>query len=280
MNLKPDTLEVGLRPVLERLTRPITVEHVVQWKRGMVRVLTSSEADPLQDGFKHGPHGAAAVSFAAAALLLFIDLNMPSLENTTSYRLAEQIKTLASIIRQLEEDLRGSAAKLQQLLANRSAGKPGHMKGDYYFALRAYRLGADRQEIARWFGINPYNDEVGKGTKSWKKKLWEAMNEGAIVERDRFPLAASIFAVKANPYVQNKAREAYQVYSQYPLPADYGQAQRADKDEFKTLLYALIGKTIRVNSQRSRGLQVIEAYCQLGSCLDRDIPPFPQQDWR
>ncbi len=233
MNLKPDTLQEGLRPVLERLTRPITTEHVMSWKHDVTGILVSSEADPLQSGFKGGPHGAVAVSFAAAALLLFIDLNISSLEHITSYRLAEQVKNLALIVRKLESELRGAAGELQQLPANRSAGRSGHLKGDYYYALRAYRLGADRKEIARWYGINPYHDGTGKGTRSWKKKLWEAMTEGAKVERERFPLATSIMAVGINSYnIQKKAREAYRIYSQYPLPTDYEQDHLADKNLF------------------------------------------------
>jgi hypothetical protein len=40
-------------------------------------------------------------------------------------------------------------------------------------------------------------------------------------------------------------------------------------------LYIVVGKAIRVNYQSERGLEVIEAYMQLGSCLVKGISPFP-----
>jgi hypothetical protein len=274
MNLRPGTLTQGLHPILELLPRPITTDGVVLWKRRMLG--EPFEAEAVQNHFENDNIRVAAVSFAAAALFLFLDFDMPGLERATSYRLTEQIEGLAEIIGKLRTNLKRSAGKLEHLLANRSAGNQPHKEYRYYLALKAYRLGEDEKTIAQWYGINPRDKDTLRGTSSWKKKLREeVIARGVEVEKERFPRAAAIFANKDDPHVERKAREAYRAYSQYPRPRDYDQAHPATRHLMDQGLYIVVGKAIRVNYQSERGLEVIEAYMQLGSCLVKGISPFP-----
>jgi len=207
------------------------------------------------------------VSFAAAALFLFIDLDMPGVRDMEPYRLTEQIRRLARIIHGLMMDLSAREQKLEKLLSNRAAGRQPRPKIHSYHALRNWRYGRSEEDIARWWGITPYSSKTGEGTRDWKSKLKRVLVEGQEVENEWYPRAAAIFAnYRHSPHIRRKAHRAYRTYlvqtKRMPIMPSY---------------YPLwvVGRRIRVNRQTWRGLEIIKAYILLGSCLVRGQPTAP-----
>src|SRR5829696_5940046 len=97
---------------------------------------------------------------------------MPGIDKTSSYRLAEQIESLASIIRKLVQRLGRSTEDLGKLVANRSSGNHSELPGNNYSALQRYRMGHyNLRQTAEWLGITPYNSRTGKGTRAWKARV-------------------------------------------------------------------------------------------------------------
>ncbi len=155
----------------------------------------------------------AAVSFAASALWLFLDLNMPGIDKASPYRLAEQVESLASIIRKLNHRLKRSTEDLGKLINNRSSGNHPKLPGNSYLALQRYRMGKHSlRQIAEQSGITPYSSKTGKGTRDWKARVRQRLREGMEFEEKNYPRAAAIFANRNNPNVRRKARRAYRGY--------------------------------------------------------------------
>jgi len=128
---------------------------------------------------------------------------MPGIDKTSSYRLAEQIESLASIVRKLVQRLRRSTEGLVKLVANRSSGNHSELPGNNYIALQRYRLGQhDLEQTAEWLGITPYSSRTGKGTRDWKARVKQRLREGKEFEDENYPRAAAIFANKDNPHVR------------------------------------------------------------------------------
>src|SRR5215203_4085034 len=172
-----------------------------------------TRTDLLARQFGDVETGIAAVSFAAAALWLFLDLDTPDIERASSHRLAEQVEALASVIRKLQRGLRRSTEDLARLTANRSSGAQSDLPGNYLTALQNYRLGHyDLRQTAEWLGITPYSSKTGRGTRDWKARVRRRLKEGEEFEAKHYPRAASIFANSDNPVIRRKARRAYRGY--------------------------------------------------------------------
>jgi hypothetical protein len=182
-DLEPDQLKDGLEQVLGYLQKPIAPEHVARWKQQLLR----EPAARIEEAFGDWEDGIMAVSFAAAALLLLVDLRMPNIENEKPRRLAWQIADLAELVRKLMERLDRDAGKLEKLVANRAKGDHSRSAKECLFALAYYRQGFDAKEIAEWLGINPYNSQRDEGTKNWAKSLGNVLARGVQIERERFP---------------------------------------------------------------------------------------------
>jgi len=159
----------GLVPALRSLSTPITTSQVIQWKRKTLE----DGAELLKQEFGDLRKGAIAVSFSAAALCLFVDFDMPNVEDAKPYRLAEQIETLAKTIKGLISSLNGAGNELETLLANRPAHKPPRSDNEYYQALWSYRIGCGLEDIADWVGITPWNSATPErgGTKGSSRYL-------------------------------------------------------------------------------------------------------------
>ena len=300
--LDPQAFEDELIPSLKLLKRPITVAHVVEWKHQCIGNKSEAEFDPLYQEFgdrikktsrsrdkaawdelleqmadyeaTHKPKSPtdgltvreleslkariAVVSFAAAALFLFIDLSMPNLDKEKPYRLAEQIKKLAALIRKLAFSLNDQASELETLLANRSAGRQPRSDGDCHRALTEWRMGSSLDDIAKGLRITPYSSNTGKGTRNWKSVVKGIIAKGKAVENKRYPRAAAIFAsYKDSPHIRRKAHRAYRTYL----------LQTTRMPSYNP--FWEVGRKIRVNHQKQRGLEIIDAYIQLGYCLVR-----------
>jgi hypothetical protein len=302
-----------LLAALRSLQTPITAEGVVEWKHRIIGNEAESEPDPVWKEFAdrlvkltdkalpstqyteaydalmkemqeyqeaHEPERPkakltneelerrrieiATVSFAAAALFLFIDLGMPGVRDEKPYQLAEQIRELARIIQRLMTDLVAREQELNKLLSNRAAGRQPRPESHYYFALRYWRYGRSEEDIARWLGITPYSSKTVEGSRAWRSRLRGMLVRGQEVENERYPRAAAIFAhYRHSPHIRRKAHRAYRAYL----------VQTKRMPGYPPLWE--VGRKIRVNHQTRRGLEIIEAYILLGSCLVRGQPTAP-----
>jgi hypothetical protein len=163
---------------------------------------------------------------------------------------------------------------LERLLAFRDPNRPRRAGQELYDALVDYRMGKDPKRIAEDLGMNPYKSSPSEpggewgGTKEWKRRLEDRLERGAEIEEEKYPLAAAVFANRDKPRVQAKARRAYRGYVRElqinPPDSDHDLAH-----------WAGAGDLIHVRATNPSGIEVVKAYVQLGSCLDRDLNPFP-----
>jgi hypothetical protein len=120
------------------------------------------------------------------------------------------------------------------------------------------------EEIAEGLGITPYSSRTGKGSRNWKSRATDIIVRGKEVEDKRYPRATAIFAnYEDSPHIRRKAHRAYRAYlvQTTRMPGYYPLWE--------------VGRKIRVNHQNQRGLEIIQAYIQLGHCLVRDRPTLP-----
>jgi hypothetical protein len=189
---------------------------------------------------------------------------MPGIEETSSYRLSEQIGSLASLIDKVVRRLGRSTADLGKLVANRSSGNGLELPGNNHLALQQYRMGRRNLEgIAEWLGITPYSSKTGKGTRDWKARVKQRLRKGKEFEDRYYPRAAAIFANSDHPAVRRQARRAYRGYRY-----EVGYRGRCP--------FCLLGRWAQVSaSETKRGKEIAWAYAQLGSCILQRIPPTP-----
>jgi hypothetical protein len=247
-----------------------TEEAVSRTGNGTLPIPESSFAPVFaQDGllgqqFGDEKTGVAAVSFSAAALLLFLDLDTPGFRNAPSPRVAEKVESISGIVRDLIGGLNRVTVRLDGLAANRAAGRQPEIEGDDYRALRNYRMGMNLREMAEWLGITPYSSKTGRGTRDWQTRVRQRLSNGKRLEDERYPRAAAIFVHRDNPHVRRKARRAYRRYL---------VVKGRSGDLFG---WNGFGYYIRTGSAMTdRSLEITYAYVQLGSCIIRGIPPIP-----
>ena len=107
-----------------------------------------AQTELLEQQFGDVETGIVAISFSAATLLLLLDLDMPSLTDASSHRIAEHIESLARVIRDLIANLNRATEGLEAVAANRSAGRQPEVEGNDYTALCNYRMGRSLRETA------------------------------------------------------------------------------------------------------------------------------------
>ena len=269
-----ESLKKALRPLLDSLEKPITPERVLQWKWDLLK----GDKKRKQEESEDTKAKITRVSFAAAALLLFLDFDMPGIDAASSLRLTMQIGELAEIIQKLSKSLNANANKLEKLLAFRGRHRPPSPDRIFYDALFAYRVGVELDTIASYLGITQYKSSPSEaggddhgGSKDWDTKLAEKLKRGAEIEKKKYPLATAVFANRHKPRIKAKARIAFHGYLE--------EIQKPPSEE--RWLWPNTGSRIGVNALTDSGLEVVEAYVQLGSCLERDLNPFPtRSDFR
>jgi hypothetical protein len=222
------------------------------------------------------------VSFAAAAMFLFIDFDSPSMKKALPHRLAIQISSLAEVIRKLARSIDRVADDLERVLSHRQANRPMQRESTFYRALCLYRMGWKLEDIALDTGMAPYRSSrsaPGKGTRAWKRRTLEKIAKGRKVEEERYPRAAAIFANSHNDYIRQKARLAFSAYTKQLGGGDKDSIRLAYKEDhyrgFERLTWFPVGRALRINMYSATGLEVAHAYVQLGSCIENDIPPHP-----
>lgn len=269
INLNPDDLKRSLIRALGLLERPVSWGSVVQWKR----LVLDREADLSEQGFKDREVGIAAISFAAAALLLFLDLDMPDIEKAKSSLLDTKVWSLAKVVKDLAESLDKGADELEKLLAGRAPGNQAALEREYYDTLHSYRLIGDLRVAAKQLSITPYDNKTGKGTKSWKKRTIQKLIKAEDIERKKYPRAAAIFANRDNKHVRYKALRAHELFQELflehsmlpvPMPA------RVRWDWWGREL----GKQLRINTRTRRGREITKAYVDLGHSINNEVPPL------
>ncbi len=266
--LNTDKLQDELTPLLQRLERPVNAESVILWKQNLMRTGSEIYEAFLDECAKENPEASSldtlswfTVTFATAALLLFVDLEMTDIKKAVPYRLAEQIASLAKTIHKLMKALEESAEELDALAANRAAGRQPRLGGEDYWSLRNYRMGISLEDLAKARGITPYSSQEVRGTRNWKARLKQALARGKEIEEKEYPRATAIFAKQDNPHIQDKAQKAYRFYR------ENGYSFRSYID------YAELAREIRVGAVYTmRGHEIASAYLQLGSCIEQGIP--------
>lgn len=222
-----------------------------------------AKTELLKRSFGGEAEGTKAVSFAAAALLLFLDLDAPGLSDGSPRKLAERVIDLAEIVRELARQLDRATSRLDRLTAERKRGGRSRPLYENYRALRSYRMGTSFKQIAIGLGIKPYISKTYTGTTDWRSKVEQAINKGQEVEKALYPRAAAIFANKDNPHVRRKACRAYRAYLE-ELGRNAGVCSYRD-----------LGRRIRTGTPlKERGREITDAYLQLGSCIMQGIPPL------
>jgi len=194
----------------------------------------------------------------------FLDLDTPGIYTASSYRLAEQVESLASLIRNLTRRLRASTKELARLTANRPSGALAERPGNNHLVLQNYRLGHyNLRQTAEWLGIRPYSSKTGKGTRDWKARVRQRLKKGKEFEDEHYPRAVAVFANRDHADVRRKARRAYRGYRY--------EVSRGGRCSF-----SLLGYWAQVSRpETKRGKEIAFAYLQLGSCILQRIPPIP-----
>jgi hypothetical protein len=250
------------------LETPVTADGVLRWKWETLSHYKTQPKDPggLDDTeLRQERFRVMTVSFAAAALLLMVDLDARKLHEDGVDELAKRIERLYEVIRSLSESLDKHTEDLSKLLAGNPANRPPDPEAKHYSALVLYRMGHLLYKVAMRVGISPYVPKFGmKGSKNWKADVKTFIRRGVEVEEQRFPRAAEVFHHRHDEGVQKRAIEAYHGYA-----TSWGQhlifMELQDLEEGDELLGG-----VPANEKE----QVNNAYLQLGSCLVNEIDPF------
>lgn len=276
-DLTPRALERELQPALPALPVPVTSDGVMRWKHKTLRKPKGSrkptELGEKQEWYQEEVTRITSISFAAAALCLFLDLEMADVEEIDRGVLAKRIYDLAELIRELTTYLDKSVERLSTLMRASKGGRPPDPDIKYYTALVLYRMGLPYFRVAQRIGLNPiiprqliksevYDDEPPV-SKNWKEELRRAIDKGIEVERERFPDAVEVFTRREDEVVKKNALEAYHEYrvgNSWVKVADH-------------LLHFNDGDDLLL-TPRNKDNQVGSALIQLGSCIEAGRDPL------
>jgi len=250
-------LKRELSESMQSLETPITTEGVLRWKWETFGSTNQKE--------KTERNRSVAVSFAAAALCLLLDLGMQGLREADRGELNARVVSLHNVIEKCVTNLRNSTEDLEKLIAPRGRGLPNKPVKEYT-ALHLYRMGSDLEKMADWLGITRYSEETGKGSKDWKNKVIEHLSKGVKVEEQRLPGAAEVFARHDEEAVRRRAIEAYGDYLQTHYQPTLGEWPPPMVDVGDNLAASILANT---------GDEIDRAYVQLGSCIEHGIDPLP-----
>lgn len=274
--LRPADLKRELELEISSLPLPFSADEVLHWKWKTLSTYKTHLKSPKEWSEQEASNERTrvlAISFSAAALLLLHDLDHARLGDNASHgSLIEDVAELQDITASLISSLNNEAQRLHTLLrSERKAGRrpdPGE-KG--YRALHMYRMGRGLKDVARRVGITPARRVDGelKGSRDWKAKLSKILAEGVQAERENFPEAVEIFEEHEDLEVREMARY---LYDEYTHAWRYGNMAMSipefvDIEMDEDLLLGGLDVDSTEEAQR--------ALIQLGSCLENDIPIFP-----
>jgi hypothetical protein len=268
-DLKPAVFKRELKSALVNLETPVTKNGVLRWKWDTLSHCKTPPKDPPRtlDEAEAAEESSRvmAVSFAAAALLLLVDLDTRKLREEGVDEMAQRVEDLYNVMRKLSESLDVCTKELSKHLAGNPANRPRDPEAKHYTALVLYRMGHPLYKVGWRVGINSSVPKFGiKGSQNWKGNVRKFIRLGVDVEEQRFPRAAEVFRRSHDEAVQKKAIEAYHDYVD-----SWGEhlifMELQDLDEGDELLGG-----VPANEEE----QVNNAYLQLGSCLINGIDPF------
>jgi hypothetical protein len=267
-DLKPAVFKRELKSALVHLETPVTKNNVLRWKWDTLSHYKTPPKDPPGLDEAEAAEESArvmAVSFAAAALLLLMDLDARKIREEGVDELAQRVKDLHNVIRKLSESLDVCTKQLSKHLAGNPANRPRDPEAKHYTALVLYRMGHPLYKVGWRVGIDSSVPKWGiKGSKNWKGTVRKFIRLGVEVEEQRFPRAAEVFRRRHDEGVQKMAIEAYRGYvTSWGEHLTFMELQ--DLDEGDELLGG-----VPANEEE----QVNNAYLQLGSCLINGIDPF------
>jgi hypothetical protein len=267
-DLKPAVFKRELKSALDNFETPVTKNGVLRWKWDTLSHYKTPPKDPrgLDEAEAEVESSRVmAVSFAAAALLLLVDLDARKLRAEGVDELAQRVKDLYDVIRKLSESLDKQTQELSNLVAANPANRPRDPEAKHYTALVLYRMGHPLYKVGWRVGIKSSVPKFGfKGSRNWKGNVRKFIRPGVEVEEQRFPRAAEIFRRRHDEGVQKRAIEAYRGYvTSWGEHLTFMELQ--DLDEGDELLGG-----VPANEEE----QVNNAYLQLGSCLVNELNPF------
>jgi hypothetical protein len=213
-DLEEEDLESELKAEVSGLIPPVTVDKVLRWKWKTLlkpkRMRTVSEVKEKQEWYEEEHLRIRAISFAAAALCLSIDLGLKIPEESSRDDLTEIILDWHTLISKLISAVDRAVGEASKLLSGRKGTKGGYPTDPEfksYTVLFLYRMGYFPEDIATQIGLNK------KVNRNWKSKLKKAIERGIEIEREKFPLAAEVFSRRDEKEIREKARAAYDMYS-------------------------------------------------------------------
>jgi hypothetical protein len=214
-----------------------------------------------------------AISFAAAALCLSVDLGLEIPEESSPDDLTEIILGWHTLISNLISALDKAVDGTSKLLAGRKGtkgGRPTDPELKFYTALVLYRMGRFSYDIATRIGLSaripPEEREDGTAHErfndNWKGDLTKAIKKGIEIEQEKFPLAAEVFARRDEEEIRERALAAYDDYcDRYVLGPENVSAELEDGED-------LLGMPANEREQ------VQKAIIQLGSCIKTGLDPL------
>jgi hypothetical protein len=262
-DLEPPDLQSELKAEVSGLIPPVTVDKVLRWKWKTLlkpkRMRTVSEVKEKKEWYEEEHLRIRAISFAAAALCLSVDLGQENLEELSHDGLTEIIlgwhKLISKLISALDDTVDGTS-KLLSGRKGTKGGRPPDPELKSYTALFLYRMGHLPNDIAAQIGLNK------KVNPNWKSKLYKAIEKGIEIEQEKFPLAAEVFARRDEKEIRESALAAYANYDDPYLrgPEDVSVALEDGGD--------LIGMPANETDQGKIAL------IQLGSCIKWGLDPL------
>jgi hypothetical protein len=256
-DLRPLELKSGLKAEVPELRLPFTTDDILRWKWERLR-------EPKHTVSEEERPRTLAISFAAAALCLSVDLGLEFPEESSDDDLTEIILSWHTLIVDLISALDKAVNGASKLLAGRKGtigGRPTDPQLKFYTALVLYRMGRFPDDIARKIGLSaPTPPEEREGgiaqerfNDNWKNKLYKAIEKGIEIEQEKFPRAAEVFARRNEKKVREAARAAYDTYSEPTGPKNVS-AELEDGGDL-------------VGMQANDTEQMQKAMIQLGSCI-------------
>jgi hypothetical protein len=276
-DLEPEELESELKAEVSGLIPPVTVDKVLRWKwKRLLKpkdLRTREDLKDRREWYEEECLRISAISFAAAALCLSVDLGLKNLEESSPDDLTEIILDWHKLISKLISALDDSVDETSKLLSGRKGtkgGRPTDPELKFYIALFLYRMGRSSYEIAGQIGLSapipPEDREDGtvqeKFNDNWKGDLTKAIKKGIEIEQEKFPLAAEVFSRQDEKEIREAALFAYDKYhDHYPREPENVSVALEDGGD-------LIGMPANETEQAKIAL------IQLGSCIKRGRDPL------
>jgi len=260
-------LRSELRAEVSELRLPFTTDDVLRWKWKTLlkpkRHRKVSEVKEKKEWYEEECLRIRAISFAAAALCLSVDLGLRIPEESSRDDLTEIIlgwHTLISNLISALDDTVGEASKLLSGRKGTKGGRPPDPELKFYSALFLYWMGHSPKVIATRMREDDTAHE--RLNDNWKGDLTKAIKKGILIEQEKFPVAAEVFARRGEEKIREAAQAAYVEYSDhYPRgPENVSVALEDGRD--------LIGMPANEREQEEIAL------IQLGSCIKWGLDPL------